>query len=72
MSSPEKGTEVHLDFEIPEFEKRISVNAVISWRVLSDESTIMRSPPGCGLYFTDLSLADQQFIDNLVNHKGRK
>ncbi len=70
-SPPVRGTLVDLSFELPGYPDKFSFKSKITWRVLPDESSAMRSPPGCGVYFTDISKSDHKKIEAFVINKGK-
>lgn len=70
-SPPTRGQEIMCDFNLPGREDHFHLAAKVTWSVLPEESAAMRSPPGCGVYFTNLSPEDKDFLEEFVTHKGR-
>jgi PilZ domain len=68
---PERTTVITLEFELPGIDQMFSFKSKVTWSVLPEESTAMRSPPGCGVYFMDISQEHHEILEKFVIHKGR-
>ncbi len=68
---PERDEAMHLSFQLPNQSEPFACRAVSTWRVLPHESAAMRSPPGCGVRFLDLTPRQNAILEDLVERKGR-
>ncbi|MBU1238292.1 PilZ domain-containing protein [Myxococcota bacterium] len=68
---PDRHTELTLEFHLPGHETLFSFKSMVTWRVLPEESKAMRSPPGCGVYFMNMSESEHATFEEFVIHKGR-
>lgn len=68
---PEKDETMELSFQLPNNDEHFVCRAVSTWRVLPHESSAMRSPPGCGVRFLQLTPQQNALLEDLVEHKGR-
>ncbi|MBN2724236.1 MAG: PilZ domain-containing protein [Deltaproteobacteria bacterium] len=71
LSPPARGTIINVSFILPGRSDGFSLKAKVTWSVLPEESSFMRSPPGCGVYFYDLNDDNKEFLEEFVTHKGR-
>ncbi len=69
---PERDERMHLQFHLPNTtDEAFNCDALVTWRVLPHESAAMRSPPGCGVRFLNLSAAQTHLLEDFVERKGR-
>lgn len=70
-SPPERDERMDLHFQLPHTGELFCCQALSTWRVLPHESTAMRSPPGCGVRFLDLTPEQSALLEDFVERKGR-
>lgn len=68
---PERDETMEIAFRLPTHADPFTCKAVSTWRVLPNESSAMRSPPGCGVRFLDLTPQQSALLEDLVERKGR-
>ncbi len=68
---PDRQTQLDLEFHLPGHDVPFTFHSTVTWRVLPEESKAMRSPPGCGVFFMDMSPEERTTLEDFVNHKGR-
>lgn len=68
---PERDEIMELSCRLPNHDASFVCRAVSTWRVLPHESVAMRSPPGCGVRFLDLTPQQSAILEELVERRGR-
>jgi len=68
---PERDETMQLKFQLPHTGEIFQCKGLSTWRVLPHESAAMRSPPGCGVRFLDLTPDQSTLLDDFVERKGR-
>ncbi len=68
---PERDERMELRFQLPHTGETFHCHALSTWRVLPHESAAMRSPPGCGVRFLDLTPDQSGLLEDFVERKGR-
>ncbi|PKN47594.1 MAG: hypothetical protein CVU59_02315 [Deltaproteobacteria bacterium HGW-Deltaproteobacteria-17] len=68
---PERDETMLLKFQLPHTGEMFQCEGLSTWRVLPSESAAMRSPPGCGVRFLNLTADQSSLLDDFVERKGR-
>jgi len=64
---PALGSWLTVSFALPGNEALVSVEAMVSWCNTTQNHKVHSLPPGCGLRFLTLTLADKERIQRLVD-----
>jgi CheY-like chemotaxis protein len=68
---PVKGTELKLIFSLPGNENPYEIKSQVTWNVSPDESSTMRSPPGCGVRFLSIDEKQKAYLEKFVISGGK-
>ena len=67
---PPQKSIIDLEFSLPGHDNAFFFKSKVTWTVLPDESKAMRSPPGCGVFFMNMTEEQHLILEQFVNNKG--